>query len=109
MIFSKDDVSHIKEYQDKDVLEDIVDLKNQTAIDNMKLKNLISIDEHLKSQLTKLNYNQSRTKGLSRRSVASRTNKQSDSASNIFSSFSKDNDDNYKRKQTKDKTQVAAD
>lgn len=49
MVFNKDDISRIESSQCRDVLEDIVDLKNQTAIDNMKLKNMISIDEHLKS------------------------------------------------------------
>lgn len=95
-LYSDEEVCQIRNYQERDLYEDILDLKNMALIENMKQRNLIDIDQHYKNQVDLYNKARGIGKGgpMSRKSGQTRSvNKQSDDNSQIFSSFHRDTND----------------
>ncbi|CDW73124.1 ankyrin repeat domain containing protein [Stylonychia lemnae] len=91
-LYSQDEVYQIKNYQTRDMYEDILDLKNMALIENMKQKNLIDIDAHYKTQLELLSKQKGKGAQSKRSGQTRSVARQSDDTSQLFSSFNKDNE-----------------
>lgn len=96
MLFSPDEVEELKKVQVKDLYDDILELKNETRLQNLNQKNLINIEDHYHEQIEKLNkaymlkignYG-SKLRVLKTRRFGG--GKHSDTTSQVYSSYQKD-------------------
>jgi len=90
-LIGQEEAEKIVEMQERDMFFDIAEERNKCAIENMKQQNLINLDDVIEGMVQRDRIQKSKRKT----GTASKSNtvRQSDSNSNIFSSYAKDPDD----------------